>query len=265
MRKEMQQDLIELEKVYRQTLPVPCNRCGRCCICPHLSFIELIPLLHQMVEVFSAEELRAMVAAEPVISEYHMSNIACPLLKDNACSCYATRPLSCRLEGIDILDELTHRERICSYQKGAVSRERFGGAEIENLLEAATGINARYCGMLEEPYYFDSVNIYCWFAVMFDRDITQQFFLDLRGKIFAEIDLSYLADSYVNHTRLNEKLDLIDRFFVLNEEKKAVEALECMKQVNEGFIYTGAYFYPQSNVYINFMTDLVKKLQEDNQ
>ena len=260
---EMQQDVMALMKIYQKAPLVPCGNCGRCCVSPHFSFIELLPLLVRMEEVFSEQELRQLVSSKPVVSDFHMSNIVCPLLRDNHCSCYDVRPLSCRLEGIDILDELTHRQRICNHQQGAVAKDDFGGSEIEYLLEEATKLNSKYCGVMEEPYYFDSVNLHCWFAVMFDKDIRQEFFLDLREKIFAGVDLRYLADSYVNYTKLNEKLELIDRFFELNNQQKAEEAFECIRKVNEDFVYTGAYFYPQSNVYINFMRDLLKKIDSE--
>ncbi len=247
----------ELQKIYQRTPDVPCGECGRCCISPHMSFIEVVGLLRRMIEVFSEEQLRTIISSRPIISEFHMSNIVCPLLVNNKCSCYDNRPLSCRLEGIDVLDKLTHRERICNHQSGAVDENNFGGQEIEEVLEEANVLNIPYCGNMEEPYYFDSVNLHCWFAIMFDPDIKQEFFLDIRRKLLFEVDLEYLADSYVNHTHLNDKLNLIDNFFVLNDQQKAEEALACMEKVNNDFPYTGAYYYPQANVYINFMKDLI--------
>ena len=252
----------ELGKVYQLTPEVPCNQCGKCCISPHMSFIEVVGVLKDMIKEFSEKQLRTIISSRPVVSEYHMSNVVCPLLVNNKCSCYESRPLSCRLEGIDVLDKLTHRERICSYQVGAVSENEFGGVEIEEVLENANVLNIPYCGNMDEPYYFDSVNIQCWFAIIFDQDITQEYFLDLRKKLLKEVDLSYLADSYVNHTKFNEKLDLIDTFFRLNNEQKAEEALECIQRVNTDFPYTGAYYYPQANVYINFMKDLIAVVKE---
>ncbi len=263
MSEKMQKVQEALAEIYKQAPEVPCNRCSRCCISPHMSYIELIALLRKMVEVFSEDELRLLVSAEPIVSEFHLNNIICPLLRDSECSCYEVRPLSCRLEGIDILDQLTARERICSYQQGAVTEEDFGGEEIEAILDAANKLNMPYCGLLDEPYFFDSVNLHCWFAIMFDPDITQEYFLKLRELIFAEVDLRYLGSSYVNHTRFNEKLDLIDKFFELNNEKKAQEALECIQKVNTEFPYTGAYYYPQANVYINFMRDLIAVVEKD--
>ena len=261
MSKKMDGVQKKLQKIYLKAPDIPCGKCGKCCISPHLSFIEFIDLLKGMVVEFSEEQLREIIASQPVISEYQMNNLVCPLLKSDKCTCYEYRPLSCRLEGADVLDKLTHRERICSYQSGAVPEEEFGGYEIEEILELANELNIPYCGNLEEPYYFDSVNLHCWFAIMFDPDITQEYFLDIRSKIFAEVDLAHLADSYVNHTRFNEKLNLIDRFFELNDQQKAHEALACMQQINTDFVYTGAYYYPQANVYINFMQDLIKVVE----
>ena len=262
MGKKMDEVQKKLQEIYLKAPDVPCGRCGKCCISPHMSFIEFIGLLKGMTAVLSEEQLREIISAPPVIAEYQMNNLVCPLLKTDKCSCYENRPISCRLEGTDVLDKLTHRERICSYQSGAMPEEEFGGYEIEAILELANELNMAYCGNLEEPYYFDSVNLHCWFAIMFDPDITQEFFLDIRRKIFAVVDLAYIADSYVNHTRLNEKLDLIDRFFELNNQQKAQEALECMQKINSEFVYTGAYYYPQANVYINFMKDLIKVVEE---
>lgn len=262
MSEKMDNVQAELKKVYQKTPDVPCNNCGKCCVSPHMSFIEVVGVLRRMVEVFTEEQLRTIISSRPVISVYHMSNIVCPLLVNNSCACYESRPLSCRLEGIDVLDVLTHRERICQYQSGAVTDKDFGGQDIEDVLEMANKLNHQYTGSLDEPYYFDSVNIYCWFAIMFDPDITQEYFLDIRRKLLAEVDIAFLADSYVNHTRLNEKLDLIDRFFVLNDEQKAQEALDCMLKVNSEFPYTGAYYYPQANVYINFMKDLIAVVED---
>lgn len=262
MSKKMDKVQAELSKIYQKTPDVPCNKCGKCCISPHMSYIEVVGVLRKMVEVFFEDEMKILVSSKPIISEFHMTNIVCPLLKDNECTCYESRPISCRLEGIDILDKLTHRERICTYQVGAVTEDDFGGQDIEDVLELANELNSPFCGTMEEPYYFDSVNLHCWFAIMFDKDIKQEYFLNIRESLLKEVDLAYLADSYVNHTKLNEKLDLIDKFFILNDEKKADEALACIKSVNEDFPYTGAYYFPQANVYINFMTDLIAAVKK---
>lgn len=263
MSEKMDKAQAELKKVYQKTPDVPCGRCGKCCISPHMSYIEVVGVFRKMMEVYSKEELKTIVASKPIISEFHMTNIVCPLLVNNECSCYDSRPLSCRLEGIDILDVLTHRERICSFQVGAITANDFGGVEIEEVLELANELNAPFCGTMEEPYYFDSVNLHCWFAIMFDKDIKQEYFLKIRESLLSELDLSYLAESYINHTKLNEKLDLIDKFFVLNDGQKPEEALECIRKVNEEFPYTGAYYYPQANVYINFMKDLLVAVEKN--
>lgn len=259
--------IAELNEIYARCPDIKCSKCGKCCLSPHLSLVEFLKLLDEMMHVFTKDELCTLVATQPNMAEGLQGHILCPMLSDNnECKVYNGRPISCRLEGAGVMNTILGREKsLCPEGTRTAEEEaELKPDEVEEFLNDATLANSQLVLAFDEPYFLDSLNIPCWFALILDPSITQPLFLELREIIMQRHDLSFLAEHYVNHTHLNDKLDMIDRFFKLNDENKAREALECMQMIFDGFPLTGAYYKAQSQVFIQFMKDLVTVIESDN-
>lgn len=248
----------ELEGIYAQCPVLPCTMCAKCCTSPHLTLVEFLRLLDWLLKEMPREKLIALVRSEPEISQRMQGHLQCPLLEGNRCLAYQGRGLVCHLMGIPKLNMVFGlSEPLCADITEEQMPKPFGVDDIEEAMDRVATLNGQYYEYLSEPYFLDALNLQSWFAVCLDPGISQSFFLNIRKIIRDEYDLAFLEEHYQNHTRLREKIDLIDQFFEFNAQQKAPEALFCMQQVRSAFPNTGAYYVNQAGVYIRFMQDLI--------
>lgn len=157
---------------------------------------------------------------------------------------WSHRNLSCRMEGLAVLDQLFGREEpVCIVPEVLEQTRQTGSDEVVRLITAVTDLNRPCFPFYEPPYYLDTLNLECWFAVLLDPGITQSLFLELRKLIAGRHDLSFLAEHYVDLTGMKDKLDLIDRFYALQKSNKHLESLKVVQRIRSDFPATGTYFY----------------------
>lgn len=213
----------------------------RCPACPHMTYLEFTVLFNNLQKNLQPEDIRQLIAAEP--RSLDPVHLACPLLYKGICCANGGEALFCRL-GEDL--------SLC----GNLSQAR-----VAEIIEQVGALAAPCHENLTEPYYLNLLNIPCWFAVMFDENITQPLFVQLRQELAARFDTQRYAGGYRDVTKLKEKLDLIDLFFKLNGEQRAADARECMIKIRDGFPFTGAYYLPQAEAYVQFMDELLKVME----
>lgn len=239
--------LDELQELYADAPVVRCFACGACCVSPHMSLVEFAHLLGHLLESKSREELRALAGRAPTPSEEFEGNLDCALKEGKLCGAREGRTLSCRLEGLAVLDGMFGRETpsCANADKKADAPDSTPG-EIEEFLRRLNALNAEFYLPWTEPYHLDGLNFECWLAVCLDPGITQEFFLRLRGAVLSRFDLGFLVESYVNTTGLKQKLDLIDEVVRAVEQQRFKYAKKLLYRIAEGFPNTGSYYYFQA-------------------
>lgn len=239
--------LDELRQLYAETPEVRCYACGSCCVSPHMSLVEFALLLEHLLQSKTREELEELVSTPPIPSEEFEGNLECRLKDENLCGAREGRTLSCRLEGLLVLDRMFQREiPSCAKASLKTGEEEVGEGEIEEFLRRLNQINAEFYEPWAEPFCLDGLNLECWLAVCLDPGITQDFFLRLRGVVRERFDLDFLEKSYVNTTGLKQKIDLIEEVVVAVEQQRFKYAKKLLKRITGGYPATGSYFYFQA-------------------
>jgi hypothetical protein len=214
----------------------------RCAAAPHLTFLEYLTLFDNLQKNLTASDLQELVALPPrPIDPVHL---ACPLLNSGLCLARGGQGVFCHL-GEDLANCIGYTP-----------------LQIEKILTDLMTLAAPLHENLVEPYYLNLLNFHCWIAVMLDQNITQPLFADLRERMASYFDTAPLTPHYQNHTKLKEKLDLIDLFFLLNAEQRAPEALSCIQKIQSDFPLTGAYYGEQADAYLKFMEEIVKVIEQ---
>jgi hypothetical protein len=242
---EIEERITQLQELLTSCPPLPAPEL-RCSAAPHLTCLEFLQLFDNLQKNLTVGELAQVIAAAPtpVPVALNLPHLACPLLKSGVCLAQGGQGVFCHL-GEDL------------------SRcDGYSAEKIEELLTRLVDLAAPLHENLTEPYYLNMLNFHCWLAVALDPNITQPLFTELREKLAQYFDLAPLQAHYQNHTKLKEKLDLIDLFFRLNAEQRAPEALACMRKIQSDFPFTGAYFGEQADAYRKFMEEIVKVIAQ---
>jgi Fe-S-cluster containining protein len=98
----------ELSKIYKQIQGGTCSSCGSCCYDNvGLSACEFMNVLLYLQEENRIEETK--LAIEKWYLNQYTQVQACIFLKENLCSIYEVRPLTCRLFGHQEIEEQNYR------------------------------------------------------------------------------------------------------------------------------------------------------------
>ncbi len=109
----------DLEALYQALPPVPCEGCGSCCVTPHLTLVEFAYLLRHLENNFSQAEMITLLQAPMVPAARFPGNFLCALQgPDGLCRVYPARSLSCRAEGLPVIDSMSGREAPACQQSG---------------------------------------------------------------------------------------------------------------------------------------------------
>lgn len=239
--------LEELRKLYADTPEVRCYACGSCCVSPHMSLVEFAHLLEHLLSAWPEEALNKLVSTPPSLSEEYEGNLDCQLNCGHLCGAREGRTLSCRLEGLSVLDRMFQREiPSCAKADLKAGEKEVDEPVIEEFLRRLNEINAEFYEPWTEPYCLDGLNLECWLAVCLDPGITQDFFQRLRAVIRGRFDLAFLEKSYVNTTGLKQKIDLIEEVEAAVEQQRFKYAKKLLKRIVGGYPNTGSYFYFQA-------------------
>jgi len=245
----------ELEKIYAQPPALPCVSCGTCCVTPHLTLVEFAYQLDSLLTLLSPEEISALMDAPMPEAEHLPGNYLCKLQNaENKCLSHPGRSLSCRLEGLPLMDLLANRiTPICPHITDQDVASDVTAELISQWQDRLSALNAGFHTVMEEPYWLESLNLECWWAVALDPKITQPFFLQIRQHLADTFDLSLFAPHYVDTTDLSRKLNLIDAFFAANEQKNPDKAFKLIRQVMHDFPRTGTYYRREAQEYFKLM------------
>ncbi|MHB8066778.1 MAG: YkgJ family cysteine cluster protein [Desulfobaccales bacterium] len=243
----------DLEALYQALPPVPCEGCGSCCVTPHLTLVEFAYLLRHLENNFSRPEMITLLQAPMVPAAHFAGNFLCPLQdRDGLCRVYPARSLSCRAEGLPVIDSMSGREApACRQSEQKRLATEVTEAAVRDWLSRLSAISMTYHAFYEEPYFLNSLNIECWFAVMLDPKIRQPFFIQLRNLLKKEFNSDFLTPYYTDHTNLAGQLDLIDKFFHACRRKRPRRALAAMRRVIEEFPGTGSYYQYEGREFLN--------------
>lgn len=253
----------ELETLYAGLPDVPCTACGKCCVTPHMTAVEFAYLLKGMLESCDAETLGRLVNHPMEGSSEYAGNFLCGVQDDNGrCRLHAYRPLACRLEGIPVLDEMSMRdEPICPFIKPDDMAVDVTAEQVETWIQQAFDLSNAIHPVSMEPWFLNGLHLECWWAVLFDLDITQSFFLDIRAKFNDTFELHPLAELYQDQTGFAERIGLIESYFAEMEAKRPDKAFKLIRRIVHGFPKTGTYFHYEGQQYFRFTKDLVRGRQ----
>jgi len=258
-RERIAETLADVERLYESVPQATCRSCGLCCVTPTITLAEFMRLLQGMLEDWPRERLHAFLGGEMVRSTFYFGNHACRIQEEGLCSLYPHRPLICRLEGMPVLETLGMREeRICPYDDGEPRGGPVTRPQIDSWVGRIYEYSERFYNLHEEPYWIDSLNVECWFAVALDERISQPPILRLRGILNEGFDLDGLAEHYADRTRLKEKLDLIDRFMRMTEGHRPRKALKLLERILYDFPRTGSHFYKQGYRYRDLLRAILR-------
>jgi len=249
---EIENALDELGALYDAVPENPgCTSCGRCCMDPHMTLPEFAFLLKSGLAVLDRAERDEILNKPMVKHPEYPGEFVCRFLRDDkTCAVYAGRPLGCRIDGIEALNQHTGREVCPSPLKGP------SGDDLDLWIYDLFTISRRIIEM-EEPYFLDALNIECWLATMADATITQLPFVRAR-RMLMPLAEGVLFAGYKDQTRLSEKLALIDAFFAASAIPDAEKALRHIRKVYQEFSKTGEYFAKPAKEYFAFTKDAVK-------
>ncbi len=234
----------DLKALYQALPPVPCEGCGSYCVTPHLTLVEFVYLLRYLGENFSRPEMITLLQAPMVPAARFPGNFLCPLQDQKGlCRVYPARSLSCRAEGLPVIDAMSGRMApVCRQGKQKQLDLEVTEMTVGDWLNRVGAISMAYHAFYEEPYFLNALNIECWFAVMLDPKIRQPFFIKLRNLLRTEFNFEFLAPYYLDHTDLAAQLDLIDKFFHACRQKRPRQAVAAMRRVIAEFPRTGSYY-----------------------
>jgi len=250
-----------LAQVYGEIPACPCKACGQCCVTPHMTFLEFACVLKGMLEALGGEEIAGCLRSEQEPAARFSGNFLCALqAADGRCRLHAWRPLSCRLEGFPILDQMSGRAApMCPHSEGHALPDAPGKAAVEAWIHRVQDLNQPFGAEPCEPYWVNGLNLECWLAVLLDPRIAQPYFLALRRHLLNALPCAAWAGHYVDHTRLAEKLGLIDQFFAANEAQKPERALKCMRRILHGFPRTGTHYQTEGKQYLDLMKRIIRQ------
>lgn len=239
-----------LNQFYSECPEVSCMMCGGCCVDPHMTFVEFVALMDDLVFTFKKEELARLVAKPPVPSLVFEGHNACPMQKDNLCEAREGRTLSCRLEGLAVMDSLFRRDPpLCANAAEKALAPPVGEAYVEGLLAKLLDLNSEFYTVMAPPYHLDGLTVRCWLAVCLDRRIKAEPFTSLAKLARRRYNLAALERNYVDNTGLAEKIALIDDFNAAFAKNQYREAAGIIEKIQTGFPNTGTFFYWQASAW----------------
>lgn len=253
---ELEKIFSGIEEIYQlcQPMPIEGERCH--CVSPTLTFAEFLYLLKGLKEQWPPEIIAAFALQKPTFSALVPGETDCPLAKHGECSASELRGMVCRVSDLPKSAGLEYKSSSASGKIKTYTSEE-AAKRYNPVRDQLAAVNNKLHEFEAEPYFLDALTPTCWFAIQLDPGITQPFFINLRTIANSVCDLSHLAPRYENHTMLKEKIDAIDLFFSLNEQRMALEALECLKLIHNNFPATGSYFQPQAIIYARFLSEIV--------
>jgi hypothetical protein len=219
-----------------------------------MTFVEFIRLLDRLAN--EPERLLRLVETPPELSAAFDGNIRCALQEGALCGAREGRCLSCRLEGLTVLDGLFGRLKpLCAHAGEKGEMPRADAAFIEELLARLNRLNEPFYPLMAEPYYLDGLTLECWLAVCLDPGIAHPVFLELRRLAQNRHDLGFLRERYENHTKMKEKIDTIDAFYAAVQEGRVEEARKLAKILLDEFPFTGSFFHWQAQALAQALED----------
>lgn len=258
---DLQQTFRQLESLYDELPEAPCVACGLCCVSPHMTFLEFAHLLQGMLTNWPPQRLHDLVHAAPGPEKRYPGNYVCRVQGEKGlCELYPWRSLMCRLEGFPVLDRMGIREvQICPYITDEQVETRLTPAQVDAWVQRLYALDAPWNRAVDEPYWLTGLNLECWLAVALDEKITQLPVRALRNHLRAHFDLDPFAASYVDTTRLADKLELIDRFFQeAHEFRRPRRAVALLNRILGDFPRTGTHFQAEGRQYLELMRAIVR-------
>jgi Fe-S-cluster containining protein len=199
--------------IYARIPEIECQACGRCCISPHVTLVELCYMLSAFCE--RPQELARVIQREvPAHPDFH-GQLACRFQSRNgACSIYAHRATPCRLHGHkgllaagDQYGTQCHRVR---YPNGTLAID-----SIHTLLDRLAAVNGPLYdnAYYTAPYWLSALNLECWLTLLFTRP-RQALFAHLRRVVLRELGLGDRLQemAFPQQVPLGPMLDRIDAF-----------------------------------------------------
>ncbi|MBN2712949.1 MAG: YkgJ family cysteine cluster protein [Planctomycetes bacterium] len=250
----------KLEKIYDKVPSVPCAACGKCCVSPHVTILEFAYMLEHMLGSFERHHLAKLVAAPVKKSALHKGNNECSFQTMNKlCAIHHARSLSCRIEGLPVLEAMGIRAKpICENIEDRKISVTVHPRDIDIWVEQVFGLSEAYHDVYSEPWFVNALTPECWWAIIFDEKIGDDFFLSMRERFRSEFDIEWLKPYYSNHTKLPCKLANIRDFFNASTNGEAEKAMKLIKQVIHNYPRTGSYYLHEGKQFFLMMKKIVK-------
>jgi Fe-S-cluster containining protein len=234
----------DLESIYKAIPGVPCLACGDCCVSPTCTMVEFIYLFQHVLTCFSRVEIEAMILPPPRPHPGYEGNLHCVFQDpvERKCRIHKARTLACRFFGSPALDGLKIRnmDNCRRMKRSSAAAEEAG--RIQAWLSDLTALNERIAPYYCEPYWVAGLNLECWLAVYFDPFMDEGFFGELKRTLHRHLDLSFLADKFVDPTDLKQKTDKIALLYTLIRAGDRQTSLSLIEDLRGQYPCTGTYF-----------------------
>lgn len=247
----------ELEALYAALPALSCPACGQCCVEPHFSLLEFAWLIDHLLREAGEEVLLPLISLPLRESVHHPGDPACPIQdRQGRCGSYHGRGLACRLEGFPALEAaLARPEPICPNHEhlagspaAAVDR-----TTIIALCDRLRAANQACYACSEEPWFCYVLPLQCWWAVAFDPQIQEAYWLHLRALLLEACPIGHLGHVYRDHSGLATMISALSRFHGQIATGHMHEALSTLRTLLSGHPRCGDYYQREGAIQRDYL------------
>jgi hypothetical protein len=164
------------------------------------------------------------------------------------------------LEGLPVVTRMSGREQsLCVNPVITPAMQLVNQEQLENWIQSVFDDSGGHHAFSIEPWFFEAVNLECWWAILFDSNLTQKFFLNLRAALLDEYNVGNLREYYSDRTGFAKKVQLIEIFFRESESGKLEKAFKLIRRITQDFPNCGTYFQREGAEYFRLIKDIRQK------
>ncbi len=235
------------EEIYPLIPEIDCKACGKCCVSPHMTFLEFCFILSHLAE--NPDYFIDILSKNTPFHEDYPGHLTCRFqTAEKLCGIYPYRTLTCRLHGHPVVKEMGLQTDIpCTYAKPVKST--LGRQDLYGLIDRLTELNDGFYSYYRPPYWISGLNTETWLTILFS-EMPQNIFQLLQKLMQSEFDLQDFGAYFTQPVKLREKITLIDTFHKKRSLSRPEALCPMLEKIKTGFPLTGAYYVIEANMYL---------------
>lgn len=232
----------KLTVLYQDLPPVSCTSCGKCCVSPHITFVEAMHLFTWLFETKDKEALEILFNAETV-EQRHAFNFKCRFedSQTKLCGVHPVRGFICRVFGYPVLDRMgiENMDNCREADRPVIPNVRL--SRMHGWLDRLAWLNrAHFWDFNRAPYHISGLNIETWLDIAVSDYGRPPF--DLYHARLNRLSFSKLSLTFSDRTHLSTRLAKIDLFHQARRFDHKILALQLLENLLTSESMTGTFF-----------------------